>query len=315
MTADTLERPAARAAEIALAPPRRRLALARLVAPAALAGVTAWLAFEAGGFFPGTVGLVAVALGIGLVLWATLAPRPLAGASVGLALLAAGLTGLAAWTLVSASWSGAPGRAVLEFDRVLLYLLAALTFGLATPALGGPRRLLWGLATAATGVCTCALVTRLLPELWRVDPGRQPERLSFPVTYWNTLGVLAALGAIACVHLAASVREPRLARVLGAAALPVLGTALLLTFSRGAIVALALGLPAYLLLARPRGVVAAALAAGPATAFALVAGYGAEALDTPASPAALAQGRELAVTVGACVVVAAALRVAALPLD
>jgi O-antigen ligase len=294
-----------------------RGAAARLVAPAGLAVLTVWLAFNAGGFFADTTGLAAVAVGLSLVLWATLAPRPLQSVGPGLALLSAALTGLAVWTLLSGGWSGAPGRAVLEFNRALLYLLVAVAFGLAGPALGGTRRLLWAVAVAAVAVCACALVTRLLPEVWSVEAGIEPDRLSYPVTYWNTLGLVAALGLIACLHLTASVRERGVARVLAAAAFPLLATALLLTFSRGAIAAVAVGAVAYLVVARPRGLLGAALAVVPTTAVALAAGYGADALASAdvARAEVVEQGRALASVVGSCVLVAAALRAAALPLD
>ena len=53
-------------------------------------------------------------------------------------------------------------------------------------------------------------------------------------------------------------------RVLAAAALPMAAVTLYLTFSRGAIWALPVGLVLYVLLAQPRGLVTAAIAAIPA---------------------------------------------------
>jgi hypothetical protein len=54
-----------------------------------------------------------------------------------------------------------PARALIEYDRVLLYGLAFVVFG----ALGHrPQALRWlvrGLAFAIVAVCACALVTRL----------------------------------------------------------------------------------------------------------------------------------------------------------
>src|SRR5687767_3265778 len=93
---------------------------AHLVAPAL---ATLFLAFQAGGFFPGTVGLAAALLALALVARVTLAERPFEGWSLTLGVAAAALAGLAAWTLASAAWSDAPARALTEFDRVLLYLL------------------------------------------------------------------------------------------------------------------------------------------------------------------------------------------------
>ncbi|MGI8624587.1 MAG: hypothetical protein ACR2NB_14150, partial [Solirubrobacteraceae bacterium] len=84
------------------------------------------LCFAAGGFFPGAVAIAACGLGLVLVLVLTLARRPFPGLSVPFVLGAVALTLLAVWTLVSASWSQSPARALVEYDRVLLYLLAYL---------------------------------------------------------------------------------------------------------------------------------------------------------------------------------------------
>src|SRR5690349_2924237 len=88
-------------------------------APAVLGGL---LAFRAGGFFPDATGFAAVAAALLLAVRITVARRPFAGASRLLAVAVAALAGFAVWTLLSVLWSDAPGRAVTEFDRALLYL-------------------------------------------------------------------------------------------------------------------------------------------------------------------------------------------------
>jgi hypothetical protein len=60
------------------------------------------------------------------------------------------------WTLISERWSHAPGRALVEFDRSLLYRLVTALFG----SLAHTRfRLLW-ILRIATGaivvICGCA---------------------------------------------------------------------------------------------------------------------------------------------------------------
>jgi O-antigen ligase len=67
-------------------------------------------------------------------------------------------------------------------------------------------------------------------------------RLEQPVTYWNAVGILAALGLLACARMAGDDTRPDLGRALAGAACASLGLGLYLTFSRGAIVALACGL-------------------------------------------------------------------------
>lgn len=101
-----------------------------------------------------------------------------------------------------------------------------------------------------------------------------------------------------------------MAIVLAAAAIPVTVATLLLTFSRGAIVAAAMGLVLYAVLARPRALLSGLLVALLVGSLAVVTTYNADLLASanPRSPGALDQGRELALTIGILTVVAAALR-------
>ncbi len=279
--------------------------------------LTLYLSFSSGGFFPDATGLAVVVVSLVLVVRITLAERPFAGVS-GLVLLAGGaLTLLAIWTLLSALWSGSPARALLEFDRTLLYLLALVT--LATLPVTAPR-LEWALrafAGAVSVVCLAGLTSRLLPDVLATEPSALVERLSYPVDYWNALGLLAAVGAIACLHLTSGPGQPRAVRALSAGAIPLLASTLLLTFSRGAIAVAVLGALVYALLGRPWGLLSTALAAGPTTALALVQTYGAELLgrEGAAAPAAIAQGHELAPVLLACALGAGLLRLGLAPVD
>jgi hypothetical protein len=286
--------------------------LAPFAAPAAVVVLVVWLAFNAGGFFPGTVGYAAIGAGLALLVWLTTADHPFEGVNGGFALAAGALTLFAVWTLVSAGWSDATSRALIEFDRALLYLLVLLVAGLAAGRLGGPRRILWGLAVAAFVICGAGLITRLLPEVWPIRPTLQANRLSYPITYWNTLGLLGAMGWVTCLHLTSSLREPRVVRALAAAALPVLAGAVYFTLSRGAILVLPIGLVAYLALGRPRGALGGLLAGIPATAIAVVACFAADALatDDPTTAAAVDQGHTVTIVVVATMLLAAGLRVA-----
>lgn len=280
-------------------------------------GLTAYTGFNAGGFFAGTQGLLAAVLALVLVLWILFADDPLAGASVWLVVAVGALAALTVWTLVSAGWSNAPGRAVLEFDRTFFYLLALLLFGLLPMT---PERLRWmvrGVALATLAICVAALLSRLLPHVLPTTPNVVNRRLSYPVTYWNALGLVAALGLLQLVHLTSSEREPWAVRVLAAAAAPVVATALYLTLSRGAIGAAALGLLVYLLVGRPRLLAPGLLAVATGCGVAVVAAYRADALvsSEPTTPRAVEQGADLAALLVLCVVGAAALRALLLAVD
>ena len=283
----------------------------------AIAALTIFFSFRAGGFFADAPALGAVVLGVALMLRVAFAERPFGRLSLGYVLGAGVLALLALWTLVSSEWSGSAARAIVEFDRVVLYLLAFVAFG----AMGrGADRLRWlvrGIAAAALVVCACALVTRLLPDLWQIPPTDVDGRLSYPLTYWNALGLLAAIGLVTCLALTCDRRETAVGRVLAAGALPILGAALILTLSRGSVVAATVGILALIVVGRPRALLSGLLAGGPATALAVAAAYGAELLasERPTTPAAAAQGHEVALVVGGCVVLALAARAALLRLD
>jgi hypothetical protein len=276
----------------------------------ALPGVLiVYLAFNAGGFFPETVAVVTLVLLLALAARILTADRPFAGLSPGLAIAAGALALFTLWTLLSAAWSDSDWRALTEFDRSLLYLVALLLFGSVPRDARRTRWMVRGVCAGILGVCVIALITRLLPNLWRVDPGMS-DRLSYPVTYWNCLGLLAALGLILCFHLTSSRAEPKPIRVIAAGAVPVLATTIYLTLSRGAILACLAGLVVYVLATRSRSLVGSCLACLPAAAVAVVVAYGADKLvsfDTT-SAEAISQGKRVAVVLALCAVGAAALR-------
>ena len=243
--------------------------------------LTVYFAFQAGGFFPDGPAAGAVAVLAILILHTTLSERPFEGVSIPLIVAAASLAALAAWTLLSGLWSEAPARALIEFGRVMPYLLGLVLFG-ATPRT--PERMSWivrGLAAGCVTVCVVALVTRLLPDVWTVTPSLANIRLSYPLTYWNALGLLAVLGGVFSFHLAASDTESGVVRVLGAAAMPLVATTVLFTFSRGAILVALVALPLYAILVRQRAFLGAAIATLPAVAVAVSAAYAANPLATP----------------------------------
>jgi O-antigen ligase len=174
-----------------------------------------------------------------------------------------------------------------------------------------------GTALGAFAICALGLTSRVLPHVLPTQANIANNRLSYPVTYWNALGLIAAIGAILAIGIASTDRESRAARSLAAASVPVFAATLLFTFSRGAMVALIVGLIVYLAVARQRGVVAALLAIVPTTAVAVVAAYGADQLatTTPTTPAAVAQGKDVALAVALCALAAAAARFLLAPLD
>jgi O-antigen ligase len=272
--------------------------------------LTVYLSFNAGGFFPNTQAFVAILLAAVLTAHICLATSPFAGFSRPLAIAVGGLALYAGWTLLSGLWSNAPGRALLEFDRALIYLLALFLFGTLPRSPARMRAMLWSLALAIVVVSVAGLTTRVLPDVWPISATIADNRLSYPLTYWNSLGVLCAIGIVLCFHFTSSRTEPRVVRVLGAGALPILSATLLFTFSRGAIAAGVVGLAAYIVIARPRALASGLIAAVPSTIAAVVAAYRADLLASlnPTTPAAVAQGHDVALTIALSAAAAVMLR-------
>ena len=121
------------------------------------------------------------------------------------------------------------------------------------------------------------------------------------------MGMFTALGVVLLTHLTASEREPAGVRIAAAGALPIVAVTLYFTFSRGGIGAAIVGVVLYVVLAHPRGLLAALPAAGLPLAIALNRAYDSELLarfDFATAPAR-AQGRSLLVVVVACALAAA----------
>ncbi len=269
-----------------------------------------FLGFNAGGYFPGTPAVAALVLTQILLVRIVQARHPFEGLAPMTLVAIGALACYAALTLVSGIWSHSVSRALIEFDRAWLYLLVLVLFGTVQASTENMRWLVRGLVLGVSIVCVSGLVTRLLPNVWHTAPGVSNERLSYPVTYWNTLGLLASLGIVLAFHLSCSLSERRVVRVLAAGVLPLLALTLFFTFSRGAMLACGIGMVSYLLVARPRGLPSAVIAVVPTTAVLILLAYRANLLDTldPTTRRAVAQGHHLALAAGVCVLVSMAAR-------
>ena len=263
-----------------------------LAVGAGAASSIALFGFASGGYYPTAWGwgaLVALWLvATYLVVGTATRPAPLALVLLG------GLALLAAWTWLSLLWSNDVDQTVLEGQRTLLYVAVAAAFVLVVrrvdvePLLGG----------ALIGIFLPAgygLLTRLFPDRIGVFEEIAAYRLQEPVGYWNGLGLFAAMGATLALGFAA--RGSLLVRALAGAALPILLATTYFTFSRGAWVALGVGL-VFAVAIDPRRLqlLVVALVLAPASGFALWLTSRQDALtrvDAPV-PAATEQGHRLA---------------------
>jgi len=255
--------PGAAAPRIQVAPGRRGSAL--LLVAAALLAAPAVLAFFSGGYFAtgAQAGLVAAVAGwVVVALAAILAPDPLPRSTPGRVCFA-GLAGLAAWTAVSLAWTPTLDPALADAERAFLYLavLTAAAATLRTRALA--RAVEPALAAGVLVVCAYALATRLLPELVPSTPGlRAQTRLDQPLTYWNALGALTAMGIALTLRVASDAARPTVLRAAAAGSVPPMVLTLFLTVSRGGVVAAAAGAAALFLLVRDRRTLASIVLGG-----------------------------------------------------
>jgi hypothetical protein len=287
--------------------PAQPAMVALMLLPGAL---VVFMAFNAGGFFPAAPAAAAIVLAQILLVRVVRSRDPLEGLAPA-ALVAIACLGLyAALTVGSALWSHSTSRALIEFDRACMYLLVLVLFATVRASASNLRWLIRGLAVGAWVVCLAGLISRVAPDVWHTAPDVSNQRLSYPVTYWNALGLLAALSIIFTLHLTCTRGERRLVRVLAAGMLPLLAATLFFTFSRGAIAAGAIGLVVYVLVARPGALLSGVLATVPATAALIVIAFHANLLDTvdPTTPEAVAQGHRVALAAGVAALACALLR-------
>lgn len=225
--------------------------------------------FARGGYFPGSWGIPTLGAAWAVAL-ATLG-RERTALSRTAAAAATLMAALSVWTAMSFAWSVDRTQTALEAERGALYaaaLLAALLW-----AGRRPERLAHGAWAAIAVLCGWALLTRFVPDRFGVVDEVGGYRLSQPIGYWNSLGLLAGMGALLALGLAARART-RGGRALAGASVPMLLTTLYFTYSRGGWVALAAGLVFMVALDRRRLQLAAvtlALAPWPALSVARAA--------------------------------------------
>jgi hypothetical protein len=200
------------------------------------------------------------------------------------------MAGLAAWSALSIVWADAPDLAWIDADRQAIGL-CALALGIALGAIlpGAPR--LFGLALAAGAALPIALAlgTKILPGWLGSDSDL--ARLAEPVGYWNALAMVAALAAPGLLWLAGGAERPRWGAPVAGAGLAAVLVTVLLTYSRGGLLALLMAVGVTFAFLPRRGAGLAALAAG-AVGCALPAAYALTdpLLSTDQIPTALREG-------------------------
>jgi hypothetical protein len=151
------------------------------------------------------------------------------------------LLGFGALTALSVVWSVQPDNSWQDAGRLLAYggvFGAAVAIARAAPARW--PAVLGGVALAAAAVCGYALLTKVFPA--QFDANDVYARLRAPYEYWNATGLTAAMGVVCCMWLGARRSGHALLSALAYPAMGLMLITLMLAYSRGALVALALGL-------------------------------------------------------------------------
>ena len=213
-----------------------------------------------GGYFSDSwawVGFVALCVAtLRLILVPSLPLRRLDWAFVGC------LGAFAAWVALSTLWAPAATPSIDETIRDVSYAAVVLALLLVVKR-RTVQPLLVGVLLGVTTISTYTLLTRLHPDWvgdW--DPATL-FRISGPIGYWNGLGLYAAMGVLLALGLVAR-SQNRVVQALAGAAPVLLVPTMLFTFSRGAWLALGVGLAAaFVLDARRLQLLAAALVLAP----------------------------------------------------
>jgi O-Antigen ligase len=236
------------------------------------AGVICFLTFLGGGGLhlgPMTTVEMALTIGSAVIVAAIVVLVPLSGRMYGAWAIGL-LFAFTALTALSVIWSVQPDESFKDAGRLLAY--SALFGASVVLARAFPSRwpaVLGGVTLAAVVVCSYALLTKVFPG--QFDANDPYARLRAPYDYWNAIGLTAAMGVICCLWLGARRAGHALLSALAYPAMGLMLVTLMLAYSRGALVALALGLALWFCLVPLRLRGAAVLLAGVVGAGVVVA--------------------------------------------
>lgn len=286
---------------------RVRRAITVLAVVVLLAGPTA-LAFFQGGYFDPARLIAAIVAWALFGIAALVSPQPLPRGRGG-RLALAGLVLLTAWTGASIAWAPLSAPATDALQRLLLYVAA---LGAAAALLREPfarRAAEPALALGTLVVVGWGMSERLLPGVFELKRSTGAYgRLEQPLTYWNAMGALAAIGVLLCTRLAGDPERPRPMRLAAAAATPTLAAGVWLSYSRGSYAALAIGLLALAALMLTR---AQLVAIGAAVVTGILAAIAADSLDGVRALQGTSRTRDGLVMLAVLVVLSAAAAAAA----
>ena len=226
-----------------------------LGAAGALAAISAVFSAGSSGGRLTWIGLAAICLAAAVGAGALFGlPRPALSREAIVAL--GSLLALVAWSGISVVWSIEPDRSWAYLNRGLVYF-ALLAFGLWL----GPLVREWAYVLA--GVLALPLAWALLGKGFpALGASGRIGRLSSPIGYWNALGLLFAMALPLALWLAARREHPNWLRSAGVVYVYALVVGLLMTYSRGGVLAAGVAAALWIAFGSPRIESAAALLLG-----------------------------------------------------
>ncbi len=211
-------------------------------ARAVLLAGAAVLAFFSGGYFDEARNWAGVIVWLLVVVAVVATPRPLPRHRAG-QVAVGGLILLAIWTLLSGSWAPIAGDAYHRGQLASLYAGGLLAATMLLRGRAAIRAVEPAVAAGTLLVVGYGISERLLPGLLHFQHSISAQgRLEQPLTYWNAMGELAAIGLVVCLRLVGDGTRARALRLGATAAAAPLGAGLYLSFSRGALFACAAGI-------------------------------------------------------------------------
>lgn len=230
-----------------------------------LLAVPVVLAFWSGGYFAEPRLIAGVVVWLLALLAFAVVPNPLPASGPG-RLVVLGLASLALLVGLSIAWAPLAATAQSDLQRLLLYLGSLLAGIALLRGRFGLRVVEPALCAGVFVVIAYALSARLLPGLVDQEASRSAAgRLEQPLTYWNAVGALAAVGLVLALRVAGDRRREAWLAGCAAAAAIALAVGVYLSFSRGALLAVLVGVLVIVLVSRERDqlrVLTAVLAVG-----------------------------------------------------
>lgn len=175
------------------------------------------------------------------------------------------VTAMAALTALSITWASDGGRA-FEKTVQISAVLGIFTLGMFCVRPGGARPWFAGVASGLTFIVILAAIGRFFPGIGddvelTTNLSGVSGRLSWPLGYWNATGACSAMCGVCLAWFGNNGLSAR-SRAMAVAGFPVVGLVAYLTSSRGAMVALLIGLLVLVALGPRRRSLLAAIGVG-----------------------------------------------------